>query len=155
MFDAIIITELFADNSQLKARELYLVYQSSSEKTKVGITGAVKKLFELSMYMRGWMGKGDYPVEKAPVDNQVIVDLNVTAAILEFELACSELGEIGCVILDLPLLKYRAEDFHLISSVTNGRTIREKIDIVKAGDEHDNYDSCIRLSSNYLAVSSY
>jgi len=154
VYDSIINTELFTDESQAKARELFNAYEQADQGTQELIIDAVNKLFHLSMYMRGWLGDGEYPIQRAPVDNQAIVDLNVTEALIRFEEACQHLEDIGRIILDLPLLKYKAGEFHPTTTEGN-RTIAERIEIVKAGDDHNNFDSCIRLSSNLLAVSSY
>ena len=154
VYNAIINTELFTDASQAKARELFEAFEQGDVEKKEVIRAAITKLFQLSMYMRGWLGEGEYPIVRAPVDNQAIVDLNVTHAMLSFELACTELEDIGVLILQLPMLKYYAGEFYPVSGET-GLTISERIEIIKNGDEDDNYESCIRLSSNLFAVSSY
>ncbi len=154
VYESIINTELFTDETQAKARELFEAYEQAEPDLQDAILDAVNKLFHLSMYMRGWLGEGEYPILRAPVDNQAIVDLNVTNAVIQFENACEELEEVGDIILDLPLLKYKAGEFHPITT-EGSRTIEERIEVVKTGDDSDNYDSCIRLSSNLLAVSSY
>ena len=154
VYEAIINTELFTDETQAKARELFEIHEQATPEKKIIIEDAINKLFWLSMYMRGWSGDGEYPIIRAPVDNQVFVDLNVTKALHAFESACKDLEEIGEIILELPLLKYKAGGFRPIMS-DDSRTIADRIAIVKAGDTHDNYDSCIRLSSNLFAMSSY
>ncbi len=154
VYDAIINTELFTDATQEKARILFETHEQADSIGKAAIQDAILKLFKLSMYMRGWLGTGEYPIERAPVDNQAIVDLNVTQALREFEDACENLEEIGQQIMELPLLKYRAGGFQLTNQ-DRGQTIAERVDIIKAGDDHTNYESCIRVSSNLLAVTSY
>ena len=65
---------------------------------------------------------------------------------------CQDLGEIGNQILDLPLLKISGGEFQPVASEESGKTIRGRLHIVKSGDDHATYDSCIRLSSNLLAI---
>lgn len=155
LYDAIIATELFTDQTQEKALHLFQLHESTPE-MREPLENALRSLFHLSMFMRGWDGVGPYPIIRAPVDNQNVVDLNVTTAIREFEGFCSSLGEHATLITELPLLRYRGGLFQAISNEDGTvSTISERIEIVKHGDEHDNYDSCIRLSSNLLAVSSY
>jgi hypothetical protein len=154
VYEAIVNTELFTDETQAKARQLFEAYEQAEPDLQGEIVDAITKLFHLSMYMRGWLGEGEYPILRAPVDNQAIVDLSVTGALHQFEAACKDLGEVGGFIIDLPLLKYKAGEFHPITS-EGSRTIAERIEVVKTGDDSDNYDSCIRLSSNLLAISSY
>ncbi len=151
---AIVNTELFTDATQEKARVLFEIHEQADEIKTAAIEDAILKLFQLSMHMRGWLGEGPYPIERAPVDNQAIVDLYVTQSLNSFESACASLENIGQQILELPVLKYRAGTFHPVRQV-RGQTIKERLDIVKTGDDHDNYDSCIRVSSNLLAMTSY
>jgi hypothetical protein len=223
--NAIINTELFTNASQAKAREFVVRYEQSDTTTQEQVRDAIYKLFLLSMYMRGWLGEGPYPIESAPVDDQFLTNHNVTQALIAFEQACLDLdgppplpptppyspplpppsppydigpsGEnelaqaqleipeinlddsdfdpdeivipsspvesefieeipgLGTMIMDLPLLKYTANEFHAINNPIRGRTIAERVAIVRAGDDHRNYDSCIRLSSNLFAVTSY
>ena len=155
VYEAIANTELFTDASQTKARELYEMFEQSDDEAREKITSTVEKLFHLSMYMRGWSGEGEYPISHAPVDNQALVDLNVTNAVIESEQACSDLGNIGQIIMDLPLLKYYGGEFFPNGVVENGRTITERLAIVKMGEDHDNYNSCIRISSNLFAMTAY
>jgi len=155
LYIAIINTELFCNETMEKMRQLVEIYNCIDIIKKNSIRDAILKLFYLSMYMRGWTGSGPYPIEKAPVDNQIEVDLLVTDGLIKFEEVCKDLGDIGGIIYELPLLKYQGSEFIASTDSRSGKTIGERIMIVKSGEDHDTYDSCIRLSSNLFAISSY
>jgi hypothetical protein len=153
---AIINTELFTKESFNKAKDLYIIFSSASSELKQQIQNCIWALFKLSMYMRGWSGENNiYPIESAPVDNQLQVDMLVTQGMADFEEKCQLLQDVGNIILDLPLLIYQSGEFIALSNTNGGKTIKERLDIVKMGDSYTEYDSCIRLSSNLLATSSY
>jgi hypothetical protein len=156
LYNAIINTELFTKDCFNKAKTLYNSFTTSEQEIKQQIKNCIWSLFKLSMYMRGWNGKDEvYPIENAPVDNQTMVDLLVTQELIEFEKNCNNLGEIGDNVLDLPLLIYHGDEFIPISNTQGGKTIKERLEIVKMGNDYSEYDSCIRLTSNLLATSCY
>jgi len=147
--------EFLSDETLSKAKELYQCFQGSSEIVKQQIHRSIRELLHLSMYMRGWEGEGySFPIIEAPVDDQLSVDMKVTESIQEFENLCSELEEIGNLIINLPLLRYQGE-FNPSYSERDGYTVGDRIRIVKRGDETGNIASCIRLTSNWLAASAY
>lgn len=116
----------------------------------------LNNLLELSMYMRGWDGISPetYPIVKAPVANQNVVDLRVTEAIYKFETSL-ESCVLASHIKALPLIKYEHNRFTVSYDTENGRTLGERITIMKRGETANNINSCIRLSSNWFAASSY
>lgn len=155
LFEIIEEVEFLSQETNRHVRDFYDCYNKSSEDVKTRIRFAIKNLLNVSMYMRGWKGgESDFPIREAPVDNQYEVDLFVTNSITDFETICEELGEIGENILSLPLLKYQGK-FNPISSEDHGFTIRDRINIVKMGDDTGNIQSCIRLTSNILAATAY
>ena len=155
LFTAIINTEIFIDQTQYLIKDFYLVFESSNANVKQKICEAILSLFHLAMYMRGWLGVGEYPIERAPVEEQLAIDIKVTQEIITFEQKCNELDLIGKAILDLPLLRYRNNSFYRVTDSDLGRTIGERLEITKNGENHSTFDSCIRLSSNYFAATSY
>lgn len=146
---------LLLNEKSYECRQLLKIYHDSSDSIKSQINDAILSLHNLSMYMRGWNNTSFLPISSAPFDNQSIVDLNVTNGIVDFEKKCSDLHNIGTIILSLPLFKYRNNDFIISSNSDDGYTIRDRLNIVKSGDTTDNLSSCIRISSNWLAASSY
>jgi len=153
--NAILEVELFTDSNTQQYRVIYQAYVSADTSTKDRIREAITALFELAMFMRGWTGSGNYPIREAPVDNQDQVDIRVSQGISRFEELCRNLGDVGTIILNLPLLQYRAGIFSSSTESNQGRTIEERIQIVRLGDTTNNTNSCIRLTSNWLAASAY
>jgi len=147
--------EFLSDETLSKAKRFYQSFQSASNEIKEEIHQTIRELLHLSMYMRGWKGEGHpFPIREAPVDDQLSVDLKVTESIQRFENLCSNLEEIGNLIMDLPLLRYQGE-FNPSYSERDGYTVSDRIRIVKRGDETGNIASCIRLTSNWLAATAY
>ncbi len=155
LYDAIIIAELFTNSANSKARELREIYDQADEAKKEGIKGAINNLFVFAMYMRGWLGEGEYPIENASVDNQCQVDILVTKGIADFTASCESLAETGNVIMNMPLLAFRSTEFHTVTLNRMPETIGSRLEVVVAGEQYENYASCIRLSSNLFGATAY
>ena len=158
LLEAINSVELLTKSTDEPTRQLAFTYRNSSPDTKTVILSALNNLLHAGMYMRGWMGPGsEYPVIKAPVpiDREPQVAVNVTNSISEYEKSCRSLGKIGAQINSLPLVNYRDGHYQVSTSSSDGYTIGERIEIVKAGDTTHNISSCIRLSSNWICSSAH
>ncbi|RLI46609.1 hypothetical protein DRO61_09040 [Candidatus Bathyarchaeota archaeon] len=170
LLEAIQIAELFTENNNEKARELYIAYIDGDEKYKHKVINALYSLLRLSMYTRGWLNDEDVlPIKSAPVYNQAEVDIKVSEGIVDFENKCKELDVINDgqdnedsdsksfanIILDLPLVRYRHE-WQTSNSYGEGLTLGERLKILKTGEDDENgFSSCMRLTSNWLAGSAY
>jgi hypothetical protein len=148
--------------------KLSRIYKSADTSTQNGIVTALRNLLEMAFYMRGWKvsttkSTDDFPLSKEstlfPLDRQDEVVTNVTAAIVKYECFLNTLPHnVVDEIKSLPLLGFaKRKDDGLIEFVSQtnydqGLTITERINIVKAGTSPY---SCIRLSSNFLALSAY
>jgi hypothetical protein len=152
---AIIETELFNDDNHRTSLMLHEAYHQLNPATQEQVRDAFNRLLNLAMFMRGWPGHGPLPIRETPSSNQTEIDLRVTQGISHFEDICRELGSMGRMIWELPLLQYRAGIFQASTEPTQGLTIGERVNIVKQGDTVNNTNSCIRLSSNWLAASVY
>lgn len=150
LLDAINIAELYTDEKWESIKSFFHLYESVDVEDQKEIYKSLICLLHLTMYMRGWVGMGVYPVKKALVEDQIMVDLKTTEAIAEFAKT-----KYYPVIRDLPLLYYKDGEFYVNSDEDIGLTIGERLDIVIDGESHENYDSCIRLSSNFFAASVY
>jgi hypothetical protein len=104
--------------------------------------------------MRGWEGEGPYPIHTCLVRSQGTIDILVSEKLSDIDRFTEEHEHIASLILDLPLLLYR-EEFIASVDESEGFTIRDRLDIVKMGENDSSYNSCIRLSSNWLAASVY
>lgn len=222
LYKTILKVEIYTDEKNIKIKEFSELFEKTNPTIKNKIVEVLNKLLNLSMYTRGWMGEGNFPIKEAPVENQNIVDIKVTDALISFEKEIKELSElsrkrshdnlleeenvteeeeetddsydstgscmsnldmimehyyasdddtneykgvnvytvkenindISSVILNLPLLIYRNDFIHSNDS-KYGITLQDRINMLKTGTDHDDYSSCIRLTSNWLAASCY
>lgn len=147
--------EFLSSETLSKVKEFYQCFHSSSNEDKERIRGVIQELLHLSMYMRGWDGENlKFPIQEAPVYDQLSVDIKVTASIQRFEDLCDNLNDIGTLVMNLPLLRYQGE-FNPSLSERDGYTIEDRLRIVKEGNETGNMASCIRMTSNWLAATAY
>jgi hypothetical protein len=138
-------------------RQLAFSYRNADVGTKYAMKNALTQLLHVGMYMRGWMGSGDFPVIRSvvPIEKEPEVAINVTKSMAEYDSICRSLGKLGSLINDLPLVLYRDGQYHMSNCSREGYTIMDRINIVRQGDRTGNVASCIRLSSNWLCSSAH
>jgi hypothetical protein len=148
------------------------------EKVRDQTVRSFEQLLNLGMYMRGW--KVSQSTEKSPhpfplssldtivePERQAEVDLNVTAAIAEYEKSIDEItnSEVRRLVRSAPLLRLISRGgsggttgllphFGATVNVEQGFTIEDRVGIVKDGVEGSLF-SCMRMSSNLLVASAY
>lgn len=129
-------------------------YEQSENKKK--IESALTTLLHLAMYMRNWSGIGDFPLTSEQtnydLEKQIEIDHRVTQCLLNFENKCED---IDIDILNLPLMQYRAGEFITVNDESEGLTIKDRIRIIRCGENQSGIASCIRLSSNKFIATSY
>ena len=132
-------------------------YINTSLTNKQIIQQLLTKLLHLGMYMRGWSGTGEYPLNKTttPPSKDLEVSLNVTQSISDYESLINCSGDIGFTINNLPLVLYKDNQYILSKDISDGLTIINRISIVKLGDKTSNMASCIRLTSNWICSSAH
>jgi hypothetical protein len=113
---------------------------------KISIQNSLIKLYELSLYMRGWDGQEQHPIYNVPVSDAILTENRSLVAIVNFEESCKD-----NFILSLPLILWK-EEYVLSQDEEQGLTIGDRLNIIKNGLNHDNTSSCIRLSSNTLLI---
>lgn len=157
LLDVITEVESFALVNDNHCRMLMQHYRNAAPDTKEDIRKLLYTLLHIAMYMRGWDGTGDFPVEHAPVppEREPEVALSVTTAITNYERMVRSFGKLGYFLDNLPLVRWRGSEYQQSTSHEDGLTLGERIRIVKAGDSTKNIASCIRLSSNWLASSAH
>lgn len=157
LVDAILGVELIFRSNDEPTRQFAFAYRNCNPETKQAIRAALTNLLHVGMYMRGWNGNGEYPVIRAPVppEREPEVAVNVTTAMSAYEAICRSLGKLGTQINNLPLVTQRDGQYQVSTSITDGLTIGERINIVKQGDQISNMASCIRLSSNWICASAH
>lgn len=100
------------------------------------------------MYMRGWKGSGEYPIEDTLIKDQIKVDANVSTSVTKL-IDFIEQHDLNN-ILNLPLVEYKNNQYYENKLQVKGYTIGDRIKIL--GD-HTNINSCIRTSSNWFLAS--
>jgi hypothetical protein len=63
-------------------------------------------------------------------------------------------GTLGSWLLRLPLVNFD-NDFNICYDSDEGLNIQDRLNIIKKGNDYKSYQSCIRVSSNILAFTSY
>jgi hypothetical protein len=157
LFEAIINIEMTIRNNDEPTRQLISTYRNADPETKRTIQMTFRYLLHLGMFMRGWIGSGDYPVTSAPVPpgREIELAVNVTNAIGSYESSCRSLGRIGTQINNLPLVIYKDKEYQVSNQINEGLTIQDRINIIKEGERTRNVQSCIRLSSNWICSSAH
>lgn len=142
-------------NSDEPTRLFVAFYNNADQDVKDDIFKVMTHLLNMGMFMRGWLGKGPYPISSAviPADKYDTVSLNVTDSIISYENMCQQLSKITTLINNLPLVIYKDGVYQASNEKINGLTIGERIQIVKTGEESKTVTSCIRLSSNWICSS--
>lgn len=150
LLTTIIEIEQLNDTNYQKLMEFVNKWKHQPISVRFLIIEAIHKLLSMAMHMRGWSGEDSLPIEGSVKIPENDISLMVTQDIIEFENICGLLGEFGKEFLDLPIYIY--EDREYISSHDQeiGRTIKERLEIVKRGEEHESINSCIRMSSGWF-----
>ena len=148
--------EMFNKAKDNQTRQLITVYRNAQAENRDLIVTLLNSLLHVGLHMRGWMGGNQpYPLQKAPVDDEIAVSLKVTEAISRFENLVRSSGKIGLLISELPLVQYKDGQYCISTDSIDGRTIMERIRIVKEGENTGNVSSCIRLTSNWICASAH
>jgi hypothetical protein len=157
LLDAIIGVEIMIQSTDGKTRQFLLAYRNSSLEIKRNVQNALTKLLHVGMFFRGWDGKGNYPVLKAPVphEKEAEIALCTTEAMRDYNTQIRALNDIGTLLNDLPLVIYKDNEYQASTKSSDGLTIRDRLAIVRDGETTDNIASCIRLSSNWICSSAH
>ena len=152
-----IITKIKKSFKNLTKEQILLknTYKLLNDKNKEKVKKAFNSLFYLSMYMRSWDGKSDFPISSTSnsiVKNQNKIDLNITREINKFEKLAKDLLSLEIEILKLPIYQYDDGFFIKSNDIESGFTIEDRLKIVKEGKS---IFSCVRMSSNWFASTYY
>jgi len=158
--DEIDWVRLYLNSNHEQVRQFISKYDMLDNSQKDNVNEFMRLLMESAMYMRGWIGQGEYPISAnqavSEAEEQPNIELRVTESIQRLDNSLEELGEMGEIIKQLPLMFYHYRNNELLPSTNpeEGMTIYERINIVKGG-ENGSIQSCIRMSSNRFASSAY
>ena len=153
LLTCIINIEKYKRSEMNSSLQFCTIFQQADELDKEYFNEALTLLNELAMYMRGWDGKSEFPISNlAPIENFNSTELNITLAFIKFDLHMQQRCELGKIILSLPLLRYIRGQYCISNESITGLTISDRLEIIKHGTSDQ---SCIRISSNWLASTAY
>jgi hypothetical protein len=114
-------------------------------------------LLELGMYLRGWDGSGEYPMNGVKLTGKLIDNNseNIWNHTFLYEEESDKLEEFGKLVYNLPLIYYKSGKYIRSFSKEHGLTIKDRINIFKEGSNSTNINSCTKMSSNWIIWSSY
>ncbi len=131
-------------------KDKVLIFNSRSPKEKDIILSGFEKLFELSMFMRGWNKSNELPIEHSYTTDTEESQKRIIECIFELDEINKNTHDF---IYGLPLMLWKGE-FVQSLTIEQGLSIGDRIDIVKRG-ETDGIYSCVRMTSNVLGSSYY
>jgi hypothetical protein len=156
--------KIYIKTNQEQVDQIVRKYRSYSPHEQETVKELFKTLLDLGMYMRGWSGKGKYPLssEEASHTSDEYPDIlirvtdNIVGLDNKIETVNNDLEGLGDLFKSLPLIHYNGHSNELYPStdIEEGLTIYERINIVKGG-ENGSIQSCIRMSSNKFVASAY
>ena len=144
--------------------ELIQRYENCSHEYKEDVEKTLISILHSSMYMRNWDGIGNFPLSSEQTnydyDKQIEIDHRVTQSLFEIEKNCEEINHIkklGNFILNLPLMEYHhiSNTFITVNDRAEGLTIKDRIAIIRKGENNNGIASCIRVSSNKICATAY
>jgi hypothetical protein len=131
---------------------LMLNYCRQSEENRQGVDSILEAFLDLTMKMRGWDGKGPYPVSRTPTCDLTQVYINVDNSFNRYDECFANNLEAGKLFESLPLYRYNKDQrIYIISNdLDDGLTIGDRLNIVRQGENTTNINSCIRMTSNWF-----
>jgi hypothetical protein len=152
-----VIVELLRDSDTVSERveNFKNEYNSMPSEMKERVQLFFNEFLYIGFYMRGWSGKGNYPIEETTVDDQANVDINVCTQWEKMNSLFPENDPLRMRIFELPLLDWRRERGFELSSGIGRNCIGDVFRIVFSMDRDMEVNACIRLSSNYICKSSF
>ena len=115
---------------------------------RTAVIDCLTQLLHLAMYMRGWDGESKYPIGSSPVKDYETLMKNVSMRLLVFMNRIEE-HPVWTYVVSLPMRLYKSGKF---LKTQNCETIISRLKTVRSGN---GVQACIRISSNWLASSSY
>lgn len=146
-------TSTFASDCLKCVREIQSFFWNRFERTQIlsqfvstcsqdeltQVQACLTKLYDLSMSMRTTQTSDTF-------------DCDITLNFIEFEKAIELAKHSGKMILNLPLLRFETTKWKIGTRKDEGLTILDRLTIVKQGQTED---SCVRISSNWLASTAW
>jgi len=122
---------------------------TDGENNKVQVRACLESLLHMSMYMRGWRGPSHpYPLDGTHNEKQEDIDVRVAGESHIFHKRCTDLGDIGTAVLNVVTVRYKNGHMYTRDALS----LRKRI---KTFQEGRDVDSCIRITSNWLAATAH
>lgn len=145
---------LIADEALHETVEYFLIHQSDSikqarkmqQQQPESFRKCLEMILEIGMYMRGWDGKGDYPLRSM----QTVGEVNGVKLSKKLFHLKNKLEDSWNIFKDLQLMKYTGNAWR--ASKDDYNKLYERIGVVIEGRHAE---SCIRLTSNRFAASAW
>jgi hypothetical protein len=153
--------QIYNNSNNKSLKEFLHRYEQCDDEDKNKVEEILMNLLHCGMYMRNWDGKGDFPLKSEQtnydIENQIIIDDRVTQSLIKFDNSVAKLKNFGNFILNMPLMEYNFESkvFTIVTEECEGLSIKDRIKIVKKGENELSTSSCIRLSSNKFCASAF
>lgn len=139
-----------------KMREFITHARKCDNSIKIKIDSILQSLFNLGMHMRGWDGKGPYPLKRESCTNYseryTEIEIKVIESTKEIIAAINILPDSTKIIIKtLPLIKLNERDksYYRNTNSDEGLTFYDRLTIIL--ENPSSIYACLRLSSNYLA----
>lgn len=128
-------------------------YNTLSEEDQKDILRLLRLIMDTGLIMRGWDGSSsNYPIQSALVSDNLLVDQKSGEML---NIYIHDTSKNKKEINKLPLLNFKNGKYVFSTSINDGYTIGERMNIVVEGNNTDNIASCIRMTSNWFVSSSY
>jgi hypothetical protein len=143
-----------AEDIIARTRLMRRYYDDLSSIDKVIVKSTLEKVKELALLMRGWDGVStELPIRSVPPTDYSATTVRVSPILFQYVESWKTCPQAVLHTLNLPLVVLTQEQFRINVDPSKGLTIRDRLEIVKAGHNGTNGNSCIRMSSNNLLYS--
>lgn len=149
--------DIFNKRNDQPTVDMIRYYTNANTAEKRILEDSLRLLLDAGMYMRGWQGPDTpLPIKTAPVPagQEILVSINSEKALHDFEASVNKL-RTPSIIFNLPLVRWRDIEYQKSTSISDGSTLMDRINIIRSGESSDNISSCIRISSNWICSSAH
>lgn len=149
-----VIENLSIKQNSLKNKLLKFLanYKELQEEGQLYVKKTFFKLFQASMYMRGWDGVSDYPVRDTQINDIQLAEEKSCQTIFELYQMIDglKLYNFKDNVLSIPLVRYYDGLYEPSRSNYDGYLLGERLFLLVHGNTSNNERSCMRESSNWF-----
>lgn len=153
--------QIYNNSNNKRLEEFLNKYEGANDEDKNKIEEILTNLLHCGMYMRNWDGQGNFPLKTSQTNyeaaKQIIIDDRVTQSLIKLDVSVSAAKNLGNFIINMPLMEYNTESkvFTVTTEFNEGLTIKDRIRIVRTGENSTSSNSCIRLTSNKFCATAF